>query len=282
MEVFFARARGAGEMFGRRLFLAAFFIMPAAEVLVTQATVVEAASAECRAKPDSSAPTGSSHWYYRVDRVNQRRCWFLRSGDSRMRYTNSLKRRDLISGSTTPEIEEQSKFDGRAVAGPTPRQETIFRADEPPLGVLRAPDLESVISEDLIPHKVTSISFVQPRAGEQNARLGTNIDSVFLSVALAMGLLVAGVVVQLIDGLHRLPRAASPKLLPTFKANRSNHPPLSLKGAKLKERRERISRSNIPSLRPREILLLSGVSRTTAERQQRASRLRPLSRLDTK
>jgi len=269
-------------MFGRRLFLAVFFIMPAAEVLMTQATIVEAAPAECRAKPDSSAPMGSSHWYYRIDRVNQRRCWFLRSGDSRMRYTNSLKRRDLISGSTAREIEEQSKLDGRTVAGPTPRQEAIFRADEPPLGVLGAPGFDSATSEDLIPHKVTSISFVQPRAGEQNSRLGTNIDLVFLSGALALGLLVAGVVVQLIDRLHRLPRAALPKLLPAFKANRSNHHPLSSKGAKLKERRERISRSNIPSLRPREMLLLSGMSRTAAERQQRASRLRSPSRLDKK
>jgi hypothetical protein len=267
-------------MFRRRLFLAVFFIMPAAAVLMSQATVV--ASEECRSKPDSLASTGSSHWFYRVDRVNQRRCWFLSSGDSRMRHTNSLKRRDVISRSTDADIEEQSDLSTGTVAGPTPRRETVFLADESPLAVLGAPSLESVTSEDLVPHKVTSISFVQPRPGEKNARPGTNIDLVFLGGALAMGLLVAGVVVQLIDGLHRLPRAASPKLLPTFKANRSNHPPLSLKGAKLKERRERISRSNIPSLRPREILLLSGVSRTTAERQQRASRLRPLSRLDTK
>jgi|HubBroStandDraft_5_1064220.scaffolds.fasta_scaffold137007_1 hypothetical protein len=269
-------------MFRRMLFLAVFFMMPASAVLMSQATVVEAASQECRAKPDSLASTGSSHWYYRVDRVNQRRCWFLRSGDSRMRYTNSLKRRDLISGSTAPEIEAQSNLDGRTVAGPTLRQETVFRADEPPLGVLGAPDFDSVTSEDLIPHKVTSISFVQPRAGEQNARLGTNIDLAFLCGALAMGLLVAGVVVQLIDRLHRLPGAALPKLSPMFKAKRSNHHPLSSTGMKLKERRERFSRSNNPSLRPREMLLLSAMSRTDSERQQRASRLRSPSRLDTK
>jgi hypothetical protein len=32
----------------------------------------------CLTEPKSSAPTGS-HWYYRSDRANQRKCWYLRA-----------------------------------------------------------------------------------------------------------------------------------------------------------------------------------------------------------
>lgn len=44
---------------------AALSIVPAGE-----------AAEECIAKPTSTAPRGS-HWYYRLDRSNNRRCWFL-------------------------------------------------------------------------------------------------------------------------------------------------------------------------------------------------------------
>src|SRR4029077_1906386 len=32
----------------------------------------------CLAAPNSSAPQGS-HWYYRTDRANQRKCWYFRA-----------------------------------------------------------------------------------------------------------------------------------------------------------------------------------------------------------
>src|SRR5947199_6691717 len=36
----------------------------------------EPATDDCIAKPNSAPPQGS-HWYYRVDRAANRRCWFL-------------------------------------------------------------------------------------------------------------------------------------------------------------------------------------------------------------
>src|ERR1700751_2420012 len=33
------------------------------------------AADECLTAPNSSAPQGS-HWYYRTDRTNQRKCWY--------------------------------------------------------------------------------------------------------------------------------------------------------------------------------------------------------------
>jgi hypothetical protein len=267
-------------MFGRRLLLAAFFIAPALSVLITQSTIVEAGSEECRAKPASSAPTGDGHWYYRIDRATQRRCWFLSSGDPRMRHTSSLKRRDLISGGTDPEIEEQPKLDDRTVvARPTPGQEIT---DGGMRGELAVPQFDSGTPEDLVPHKVTSISFALPPGGEQNLRGGTKFDLVFLLGALATGLLIAGGVVQVIDRLCRLHRPAPPERLPRSKAKRSNHDALSSKGTTSKERRERLIRSNIPLPRPRETPVFSGLSRTTVEQRQRAAGLRSPSFLDTK
>jgi hypothetical protein len=278
MECLLVKGVWGGRVLRLKLFQAFFFIMPAAAGLMTQATLVEAAPEECRAKPESSAPM-HSHWYYRIDRINQRRCWFLSSGDSRTRHTSSLKRRELAGRSTEPEIEEQSKLDARTVAGPTPRQEAVLPSDEQMLGELAVPEFGSVTSESLVPHKVTPISFVEPRVGEQNLRFGTNFDLVFLCGALATALLVAGGVVQVINRLHRRARAASPKSAPLV---RSNHNALSSKSSKLNKLRARLSRSNIPSPRPREMLLFSGLSRTAVERQHRASRLRSPSYLDRK
>ena len=244
--------------------------MPAAAGLITLGSLVGAAAAECRAKPESSGPA-DSHWYYRIDRANQSRCWFLSSGDSRTRHTSSLKRRELAGRSAEPERQEQSKLDVRTVAGPTPR---ALPSDEQMLGELAVPEFDSVTSESLLPRKVTSISFAQPHE--------TNLDLIFLCSALATALLVAGGVVQVIHRLHRRPRAASPKSPPLFKAKRSNLNALSSKGSKLNKLRARLSRSNIPSPRPREMLLFSGLSRTAVERQHRASRLRSPSYLDRK
>ena len=37
-------------------------------------------AAECLTEPDSSAPP-DSHWYYRIDRATQRKCWHLRAAN---------------------------------------------------------------------------------------------------------------------------------------------------------------------------------------------------------
>src|SRR5262245_56716905 len=58
-------------------FVPAILFMPLGTVLVTaQTSLAEPAADECKTKPGSSAPSGS-HWYYRIDRTDQRRCWFL-------------------------------------------------------------------------------------------------------------------------------------------------------------------------------------------------------------
>jgi hypothetical protein len=67
--------------------------------LTVHPTVVEAASNECKAKPDSAAPAGT-RWYYRANRVDHSRCWFLSSSNvsahSRLRQSTSVTRGHFI------------------------------------------------------------------------------------------------------------------------------------------------------------------------------------------
>jgi hypothetical protein len=50
--------------------------MPATIVLTSHSSIAESTADECRTKPGTSAPSGL-HWYYRVDRTNNRHCWYL-------------------------------------------------------------------------------------------------------------------------------------------------------------------------------------------------------------
>ncbi len=51
-------------------------LIPAAILVSAHSSLGEAKGDECRAKPDGTAPAGL-HWYYRVDRANNRHCWYL-------------------------------------------------------------------------------------------------------------------------------------------------------------------------------------------------------------
>jgi len=55
---------------------------------------------DCIAAPNSSAPVGS-HWYYRVDRVSQRKCWYLRATDQPAQHTAAKRTSDTASATTT-------------------------------------------------------------------------------------------------------------------------------------------------------------------------------------
>lgn len=58
-------------------FVPAVLIMPLASIsAAAQTRLAEPAADECKTKPDSLAPPGS-HWYYRVNRTDQRHCWYL-------------------------------------------------------------------------------------------------------------------------------------------------------------------------------------------------------------
>ena len=51
-------------------------LIPAAILVCAHSSLGEAKGEECKAKPDGVSPAGL-HWYYRVDRANNRHCWYL-------------------------------------------------------------------------------------------------------------------------------------------------------------------------------------------------------------
>ena len=58
-------------------FVPTILVVPIVAILSTaQTSLAEPAADECKTEPGSSAPAGS-HWYYRINRADQRRCWFL-------------------------------------------------------------------------------------------------------------------------------------------------------------------------------------------------------------
>src|SRR5262249_57837993 len=58
-------------------FVPIILVVPIVTILSTpQTSVAEPAADECKTAPGSSAAPGS-HWYYRISRADQRRCWFL-------------------------------------------------------------------------------------------------------------------------------------------------------------------------------------------------------------
>jgi hypothetical protein len=61
------------------------------------------AAVECIAEPNREPPEGS-HWYYRVDRATDRKCWYLRT---------------LIPGTVVAPAAEPQHASARPVAQPT-------------------------------------------------------------------------------------------------------------------------------------------------------------------
>jgi hypothetical protein len=87
-------------MLGQKVLPTILLLLPATFALTVHPTVVEAASNECKAKPDSAAPAGT-RWYYRANRVDHSRCWFLSSSNvsahSRLRQSASVTRGHFIT-----------------------------------------------------------------------------------------------------------------------------------------------------------------------------------------
>jgi len=191
-------------MLGLRLFSVVFFLVPTVAVLTAQATPFEAGSEDCRAKPGPSAPPGSN-WHYRVDRVSQRRCWFLSSNDPRVhtRPANSLSSREL-SDTTAADSKQQSVVDREAAAEDAPRLEALALLRDQTDQEFAASASDASASQALAPHKVLTVSHAQPRAGRQSGGPGTDIDLIFLAGALATTLLIAGGAFQAVGQIQRI------------------------------------------------------------------------------
>lgn len=87
-------------MLRSKILLAQLALIPAAILVIGHPSLGEAKGDDCRAKPDGSAPAGL-HWYYRVDRANNRHCWYLHEQGMRVHSLAHATSRDADVGNDT-------------------------------------------------------------------------------------------------------------------------------------------------------------------------------------
>jgi hypothetical protein len=130
-------------------FVLAILIMPLASISATAQTLLaEPAADECKTKPDSPAPPGS-HWYYRVNRTDQRHCWYLGPEGRKVRS----QAREDTPPARTPARESPPEMMTRTMPAQTePAQKTAAEGAQQPAAAdyvwptfapPKAPDLDT-------------------------------------------------------------------------------------------------------------------------------------------
>jgi hypothetical protein len=102
-------------------------LVPATIVLTSHSSIAGSTADECRTTPGTSAPSGQ-HWYYRVDRTNDRHCWYL--------HAQGLQ----IHSQTNVTLRDSQDENAAAQAGQAPSPiVTIQPAPAERRGILRTP-----------------------------------------------------------------------------------------------------------------------------------------------
>ena len=76
-------------------------VLACALVLSVNSSSGQAAADNCLAQPNAAPPQGS-HWYYRVDKVGNRRCWYLGPKDAKPRQAWSPKPQSALNPAPKP------------------------------------------------------------------------------------------------------------------------------------------------------------------------------------
>ena len=103
------------------------------------------AATPCLAAPNADAPQGR-HWYYRYDRVKQRKCWYLGAAGQKVRQAATPA--DTRAPSRAAPVEETDAAPTKSGAGaaePHPRAVRPAAIDEP-AAMPAAPGLPSVLA----------------------------------------------------------------------------------------------------------------------------------------
>ena len=207
-------------MLRQQLVPALCLAVPATAALLASPTIVQAAE-ECRATPSPAAPTGS-RWYFRIDRTEHRRCWFLRArgvgAHSRLDHARLARGRRFV-GDVTAAVQryQQGAIEQQTASAQTDHTDIVVPVEQttfPRVGVL----LAEPPPEYLVPHSVPTVTYRRPPLGIKTASrstasvagraertpIGSNV--VLLAGAAAAGLLFAGGVFHLTRRVHRRPR----------------------------------------------------------------------------
>jgi hypothetical protein len=92
-----------------KMFVPASLIIALATVVFgVQTSLAEPAADECKTTPGSSAPPGQ-HWYYRVNRSDQRHCWYLGAEGTKARAQTREKASSSPAGAAREEAFETTR-----------------------------------------------------------------------------------------------------------------------------------------------------------------------------
>jgi len=116
---------------------AILFAIPPAVCLTMRPSLAESTADACRTKPGSAGPAGS-HWYYRINGTDGRRCWFLgKAGIDEMKV-HSVAREESHRPARNPKAQHSLT----ETALPSPAQATpaqVAPAPVAPMSVTPAP-----------------------------------------------------------------------------------------------------------------------------------------------
>ena len=103
-------------------------LTPVVLLVISDSIAGAAKGDDCKIKPDGSAPAGL-HWYYRVDRTNNRHCWYLHAQGMPVRPVADAtpRGRDVPSDG----ISEQVPKAPPVIATPQPVYERVGMAANP-------------------------------------------------------------------------------------------------------------------------------------------------------
>jgi hypothetical protein len=99
-----------------------FVLMPAIVLLTVYSSVAESTAETCRSSPGSSAPPGL-HWYYRVDRTNNRHCWYLHAQGAPVHSSRNLASRNSDAENTADPSEPSLQA---GAPGPALQQQDVM------------------------------------------------------------------------------------------------------------------------------------------------------------
>ena len=190
-----------------RILLVGLVLTPAALVATGYSSHGEAKGDDCKAKPDSSSPAGM-HWYYRVDRANNRHCWYLH--EQGMRVHSQIESRSRPAETQDDAIDEPNRDAAPVTATPQPQGATMAEPEDlnfttrwvelpksadltahEPVGASNgyAPEQEVASAQEQLPPALAGVSAVNNDA-RQNTGPQTNFGSISLAGAVVLALLL--------------------------------------------------------------------------------------------
>ena len=106
-------------MFVQRILPAILVVTPAAIVATMQGSKSEPAAELCRTKPGLSEAKGT-HWYYRVDHVHNRRCWYLGLASAGQRANATTSEESAVASAPAVPPPQVQALPGPATNVPPP------------------------------------------------------------------------------------------------------------------------------------------------------------------